>query len=461
MQKYVKGKEKFAYGFVAVGSYMVANIVSSYINYYLTNILRVAPLFILILMVMGRFWDMCTDPMMGIIVDKTNTKKGKMRPYVQIGAFIIGIVTVFMFFPMGGSLLWRSIFSAVMYFGFCTAYTFVDVPAMGMLSVATPDKDERASLLSYYVAVGSIGGLLPAVLLFALQLFIPEKWVYFAISCLVGVITFSAYLYLYKHSKERFATQTEKIKIKDMFKVVAKNKPMTLALLTSMLASPRYMIMVVAIYIATYVVVIPGLSSGTVLLLLYLVVGSGMFAGIMLTPVVYKKYGYKKAGLIFGAIGAVALGAGFFVGLINIYFALPFMMIGGLGLGAYNTLPYPMVGDSLDYLEWKTGERMEGICFSLNSFVTKFNNAVGAFGVMLGLMIVGFVQPSEAGAIEAQSEFTINGMFALATLIPAIGFALSMIPLALYDYTGAKKQNILAELETRRNSKNTQEAVLY
>lgn len=455
MTNYVKGKEKFAYGFAAVGSYMVANIVSSYVNYYLTNIIMVTPVFILALMILGRVLDMCTDPMMGIIVDKTNTSRGKMRPYVQVGAFFIGIITIFMYYPVGGSLVWRSVFAVIMYVGFGLAYTFVDVPAMGMLSVATPDKAERASLSSYYVAVGSIGGLLPAAMLFVLQMFIPEKWVYFAISAIVGVLTFAAYTYLYRHSKERFATKTEKIKISEMFKVVAKNKPMTLALLTSMLASTRYMIMVIAIYIATYVVHIPGLSSGSVLIILYVVVGLGMFGGIILTPVSYKRIGYKNTSLIFGAIGAVALGLSFAVGLVNIYAALPFMAIGGLGLGAYNTLPYPMVGDSLDYLEWKTGERMEGICFSLNSFVTKFNNAVGAFGVMLGLILVDFVQPTQSGAIEAQSEFTVNGMFAMATLVPAVGFALSLIPMAFYDYTGEKKKRILSQLEERKAALGT------
>lgn len=455
MTNYVKGKEKFAYGFAAVGSYMVANIVSSYVNYYLTNIIMVTPVFILALMILGRVLDMCTDPMMGIIVDKTNTSRGKMRPYVQVGAFFIGIITIFMYYPVGGSLVWRSVFAVIMYVGFGLAYTFVDVPAMGMLSVATPDKAERASLSSYYVAVGSIGGLLPAAMLFVLQMFIPEKWVYFAISAIVGVLTFAAYTYLYRHSKERFATKTEKIKISEMFKVVAKNKPMTLALLTSMLASTRYMIMVIAIYIATYVVHIPGLSSGSVLIILYVVVGLGMFGGIILTPVSYKRIGYKNTSLIFGAIGAVALGLSFAVGLVNIYAALPFMAIGGLGLGAYNTLPYPMVGDSLDYLEWKTGERMEGICFSLNSFVTKFNNAVGAFGVMLGLILVDFVQPTQSGAIEAQSEFTVNGMFAMATLVPAVGFALSLIPMAFYDYTGEKKKRILSQLEERKSALGT------
>lgn len=459
MTKFVKGKEKFAYGFAAVGSYMVANIVSSYFLNYVTDILIIkAWWFTIMLMLVGRITDMITDPLMGIIVDKTRSSEGKMRPYVRIGAFFIGIVAILMFFPLSGEEPAKMVYAMIMYVGFGLAYTLVDVPAMGMMSVATPDNDERASLLSFYVTVGSVGGLLPTVIYMLLDFFVPPKWVYFVLAVLVGIVAFSAYLFLYRHSKERFSTSTEKIKVRDMLKAVAKNKPMALTLLMSMLASPRYMIMVVAVYIADYVVFIPGLESGTVLLLLYVVVGVGMFAGILLTPVLYKKFGYKYASIIFGAIGAIFLGLAFAVGIVNLYAALPFMMIGGLGLGAYNTLPYPMVGDSLDYLEWKTGERMEGICFSLNSFVTKFNNAVGAFGVIVGLMVVGFVQPEVPGVPLPQTEATRNGMFALATLIPAIGFLISLIPMFLYDYTGKKKQAILAELEERRAAKEAQNA---
>lgn len=450
----VRGREKFSYGFAAVGSYMVSGIVSSYFLSYVTDILIVESWwFIIALILVGRISDMITDPIMGVIVDKTRTKAGKMRPYVKIGAFAIGIVAVLMYFPLSGAQPAKMAWAMIMYVGFGLAYTLVDVPAMGMMSVATPDKDERASLLSFYVTVGSIGGLMPTVIYMVLDFFVPPKWVYFVLAVLVGIVAFAAYLCLYANSKERFATNTEQIKVKDMVRAVSKNKPMALALLMSMLASPRYMIMSVAVYISTYVVVIPGLEPGTVLLLLYIVVGAGMFGGILLTPPAYKRLGYKRAALLFGAIGAVFLGVGFGVGTINIFGALPFMTIGGLGLGAYNTLPYPMVGDSLDYLEWRTGERMEGICFSLNSFVTKFNNAVGVLGVIVGLMAVGYVQPEVSGEFVQQSVATKNGMFALATLVPAIGFALSLIPMLFYDYTGRRRETILAELEERRAAK--------
>ena len=331
----VRGKEKFAYGFAAVGSYMVSGIVSSYFLSYVTDILIVNSWwFIIALILVGRISDMITDPLMGIIVDKTRTKAGKMRPYVKIGAFMIGIVSILMYFPLAGEQPAKMAWAMIMYVGFGLASTLVDVPAMGMMSVATPDKDERASLLSFYVTVGSIGGLMPTVIYMVLDFFVPPQWVYFVLAVLVGVIAFAAYLYLYFHSKERFATSTEQVKVKDMIKAVAKNKPMALALLMSMLASPRYMIMSVAVYIATYVVVIPGLEPGTVLLLLYIVVGAGMFAGILLTPPTYKRLGYKKASLMYGAIGAGLLGCGVGVGTINLYAAIPFLTIGGLGLGA-------------------------------------------------------------------------------------------------------------------------------
>ena len=110
-----------------------------------------------------------------------------------------------------------------------------------------------------------------------------------------------------------------------------------------------------------------------------------------------------------------------------------------------------MVGDSLDYLQWKTGKRMEGVCFSWNSFVTKFNNAVGAILLSVGLVVFKFVQPVEAGEPLEQSEFTITGLYALVTIIPAISFFLSLVPAALNTYTGSKKAAILRELESRKS----------
>lgn len=450
-QKYIGKKEKFSYGLAAVGSYMIANVIASYLQIFLTDILIVSPVFILVLMVAARFWDMANDPIMGIVIDKTNTPKGKMRPYIKVGAFLIFGVALLMFLPISGAPAWlKMVFAAVMYLAFDTAYTIVDVPAMGLMSVATPNGKERASLLSFYVTIGSIGTVLPIGLMAALGSFIPETWVYFAIAAITGVIIFTGYMLLYRNSKERFAMHSEKVRVRDMFKTAIKNKPMLLTLLTSMIAAPRYLIMLAAAYIATYVISIPGMSSDTVLLLLYVVVGGGMFAGILITPAIYKKIGYKRTSILFGIVGGVFLTATFLAGYTNYFVALPLMCIGGLALGAYNVLPYPMVGDSLDYLEWKTGNRMEGVCFSLNSFVTKFNNAIGAIMLSVGIIVFQFRQPEVSGVPLPQTEFTLNGLFAMVTLIPAIFFFISIIPMTFNKFTGKNRERILQELSQRR-----------
>src|SRR5699024_7127588 len=120
----------------------------------------------------------------------------------------------------------------------------------------------------------------------------------FAIAAITGVLIFTGYMLLYRNSKERFAMHSEKVRVRDMFKTAIKNKPMLLTLLTSMIAAPRYLIMLAAAYIATYVISIPGMSADTVLLLLYVVVGGGMFARILITPAIYKKIGYKRTSIL-------------------------------------------------------------------------------------------------------------------------------------------------------------------
>ena len=120
----------------------------------------------------------------------------------------------------------------------------------------------------------------------------------------------------------------------------------------------------------------------------------------------------------------------------------------------FSTIAYPMVGDSLDYLEWKTGERLEGFCFSLNSSVTKFNNAFAAITVSVFLVLIQFKQPVEdaMGVVvqQAQTAQTLDGIFALVTLLPAGGFALAIVPMLFYRYTGKRKEQILQELKERR-----------
>lgn len=116
MEKYISKKEKASYGFAAVGSYMVAGITQSYLMYFFTDILIIPSAFVMMLMIVARVWDALNDPMMGVIVDRTSTKYGKMRPYVLIGSFLMLVTTIVLFMPLTGApTMFKMIFAAVSY----------------------------------------------------------------------------------------------------------------------------------------------------------------------------------------------------------------------------------------------------------------------------------------------------------------------------------------------------------
>ena len=132
MEKYISKKEKASYGFA------VAGITQSYLMYFFTDILIIPSAFVMMLMIVARVWDALNDPMMGVIVDRTSTKYGKMRPYVLIGSFLMLVTTIVLFMPLTGApTMFKMIFAAVSYIIFGMAYTLTDVPAMGLMSVAT------------------------------------------------------------------------------------------------------------------------------------------------------------------------------------------------------------------------------------------------------------------------------------------------------------------------------------
>ena len=98
MEKYVSNKEWMAYAVGALGQGMVYAIMSSYISDFYLSVLKLTPLFVLFLMLLARVWDAVNDPIMGYIVDRTNLKMGKMRPYLLFTPIPIAILTVLLFY---------------------------------------------------------------------------------------------------------------------------------------------------------------------------------------------------------------------------------------------------------------------------------------------------------------------------------------------------------------------------
>ena len=148
-----------------------------------------------------------------------------------------------------------------------------------------------------------------------------------------------------------------------------------------------------------------------------------------------------------GLLSTITMIAFYFVGLAtnyNFYIALIFLFLSGLPLGVFNIIITSVVGECVDYFEWKKGVRMEGMAASMTTFLAKVGSAIALGIIPLILMIVDYK------ADQVQSEGAKKGIFMLITIIPAISMFLCTIPMFFYDFVGEKREKALVELAQRR-----------
>lgn len=161
MEKYVSTKEWMAYAVGALGQGMVYAIMSSYISDFYLSVLKLTPIFVLLLMLLARIWDAINDPIMGYIVDRSSFKNGKMRPYLIFTPIPIAILTVLLFYAPNLSGWQLMLYAGITYVAWGMVYTASDVPFWSMPNVMTPNPDERGNIISNARTANGIGSAVP------------------------------------------------------------------------------------------------------------------------------------------------------------------------------------------------------------------------------------------------------------------------------------------------------------
>lgn len=144
MEKYTPKKEWLAYCVGALGQGMVYAIMSSYISDFYMNVLKLTPLFVLLLMLFARIWDAINDPIMGYIMDRAHPKRGKMRPYLLYTPIPIAILTVLLFYAPNLSGVSLMVYASVTYVLWGMIYTSSDVPFWSLPNAMTPTPPSAA-----------------------------------------------------------------------------------------------------------------------------------------------------------------------------------------------------------------------------------------------------------------------------------------------------------------------------
>ena len=488
-KKYVPKKELSAFCVAGLGQGMIYALMSSYISDYYLNILQLSPLFVLLLMLLARVWDAINDPMMGMVIDRSNLKSGKMKPFIRVALIPIAVMTFLMYLSPDLGKTELMIYSAIVYVGWGMIYTVGDVAFWGIPNVITPSSTERSSVISISKIFNSIGSAVPEVLFLVIGLII-AAWVESSPEAidpltvqkrkylLMAIVTVGLGTVLYAFAfkvKERVKMPVRKREKGEPSQLsrIFKCKPLVLVLLMGVLSSGRYMVSAAAIHVARYSFYIgPNLATlateaeriaaveasiSTVKTVFQISSIVGLFGATLFMPKLMKKFDFKKLVIVSCLAGFAASIVTTIVGwfTMNLYACIPFIIISCIPLGVINTVCFAMICDCLDFMELKTGFRDNALGAACQGFINKIGNAFATSGIVIMYMVIGLKpeQMLSSTAVVAATEMPDNlrfAMFTLVSIVPGISMLLCAIPMFFYDLTKDKKAKIAEELAVLR-----------
>lgn len=462
MQKYMNFKEIAAYGIGLFGFQAIVGFLNSYqAEFYHANMganLAIVGILILVVKVVSAIFD----PVVGNMIERKNSPKGKLKPFIAYSIIPLLITTVIIFIkvPFTGALLYAYIF--ITFLLWSMAMTLGDVPSQGIASVLTPNPTERTNVISIANTLKQIGFSAAAVLVPVVCLIVPggskvfgipegekdapisstEYLVTAAVVAVLGCLMFSL---IYFWNKERVPYTAEKMSFGEMFKALKDNKPLMMVIISYFLGAGRQMAMAIQVQASNVL-----LGSENYVIALGITTAIGSMISMAITPVLIKKMGEKNVFLLMSIYGFVISIVAFLVYAFittNMIVMLIFLFLTGLQFGAVTLMPMIMVTDCVDYYEYETGKRVEGPAFSILTLTIKVCLAIGA---ALGLV---FIQLSgyNAGAAVV-TDTTKNIVYFAYVGMPGIFSLLAIFPMFKYDIVGEKKEKIALELQKRREA---------
>lgn len=473
-------KEAIAYSIAGFGQNFICTIIGSYLTVFMTDALLFGSADVMVggvsgamavafLMLGTRIYDACNDPIMGSIVDRTRTKWGKCRPYLKWMPIPIAVMTIMCFCPFLEPKA-TSTFAiiSVVYVIWSMVYTVVDVPYWGLSTCMTNNTTIRGNVLTVARLLSTLGAGIVTVGVpiitsavtnkykgadgAVLPQFIDAnattlKWTYFICALVFTAIAIPMFYYGFRNTKERFTSTETPPSLGHNLKLLFKNRELLLVVLSGILGGARMVYTYTGgLYFAKYVLKEEGLYS----LITLLVVPGGAVASI-LVPWMTKKFTKKWAYIGVHVLGAVVMFAMYFIGY-DANWKLVVCAIGlvllGIPQGVNNIVTYAMIGDTVEYLEWKTGERAEGICFAMQTFINKIGMAVGAFIGVFSYSWAG-INPTAADGvyITAQGEQTLWNLLVLSGALSMVG---TIIPMLFYRLTEKRQRELVKEIEERK-----------
>ncbi len=423
------------------------------LNYY-TDVAGISAAAAGTMLAVVRIYDAVMDVVAGRVIDRTSTRWGRFRPFLLWGAIPLMLLSVAVFaVPGSWSATEKLIYAYVTYALLGTAYYFVNIPYGSLATVMTQQPRERARIGASRTIMASMTFVFLALVLgpvvrklsgAELQAQLTQFTLILATAGLV------LYFICFKSTREVVKRDVESPALKDSVGTLFTNRPLMMLCVVALCVLIGYFALTAsAMYYARYVLGDAKLFV-TMIVIIALI---GTLIAAPLVPMLVGRFGKKNAFLL-----GLGLGAAGFTSLFLTSAATIGMVYFSLGLGAVGvmmsmTVMWALEADTVEYGEWKTGIRIEGLTYSFFSFTRKCGQALG--GSIPAFLLAGSGYIPNA---STQSESALQSIQQGIALVPAIAFALAFILMLFYPLTDKRHAELVKEIQDRRASGKTNTA---
>lgn len=470
-KKYVSKKELVNFLAGLSGQNLVYSLIGgSFFTYFMTDIALFPAITVSVLLIVMKVWDGINDPIVGSFIDRHTFKSGeKLRPFLKYTPLPVGVFTVLLFlvFSTNENLLWlRVSYFIIMYICWDLAYTVQDVSVWGITAAVSPNSSERDRFVQWSRTIGSmVYSAFSTVIPMTLEMIANAKGMSMSLVTLVFAIIFglggSMLSYRCSYARERIAVNKDEQQetLRESFLLLFKNRMLLLVTLSNLFGSFGFGISLVT-YFFKYEIPSDFLGNGIIgalglTTIYFIITGLPGFIGMLFADWMKKRLGgYVNVLILIQVFNIVARAIAFFVGFEGkrLWISMIIIGIGSIPSGASSIAQTSIFCDSIDYMEWKTGKRTEGITFSMQTSFTKISSGITSGLATLALHLLGYKAIDNAtNYLGTQTAAFDSWIWPLVVLTPAVASVLFIIPLLFVNYTKEKRALVESDLNARRN----------
>lgn len=441
---------RIGFGFGDFGFNIYYTGLNLFLLYYYTDVLGIRPALGGLIFAIPLIWDAVTDPVMGVIASRTQTRFGSYRPYILFGAVPLACSFVAMFaapliFP--GAVLASAVVTHLL---FRTCYTVVSIPYSSLSAKMTQDSGERGALAGVRMIFATLGGLFTVFMTLPLASQLGGgdlKLGFLLVSILYSILATGIFFTTFASTVEQVGLARPKhVSWSQLVHLLSRNRALLILISAVVIgAVGGNMFSKALVYYVKYV---SGLNISVTTALVVLTASVSVGVPIWM---VASRYWSKKSVWLTGA-GIVILSQGilFFCSIPSAYGFLAVIAMLGLGNAAFYVTFWSMLPDTVEYGEFRSGLRDEGLVFGLNQLALKAATGIGIGLLGFLLELIGYV------ASQPQSATTIEGIRVVTILIPILCGISSVALISIYPISKPLHARLVTAINWRNDRRSQQ-----